>query len=212
MVSKLGLLEREQLFKLLAQNIPKRAIAKTLNRHPSTIYREIKRINGEYSPIFAQNDALLKSKNSKKHKKLQNIEFQKYVKDRILLYWSPEQISNRLKIEYPNNRKMNVSTETIYQFIYSVENGIEKARLIKYLRRRKKRRHSRKNKIEHRGKIINLTSIHDRPKSVNTRKEPGHWEGDLIVGKDHKTAIGTLVERKTRYTIIVPLIKKKDSY
>ena len=67
MVSKLGLLEREQLFKLLAQNIPKRAIAKTLNRHPSTIYREIKRINGEYSPIFAQNDALLKSKNSKKN-------------------------------------------------------------------------------------------------------------------------------------------------
>ena len=106
---------------------------------------------------------------------------------------------------------MNVSTETIYRFIYNLEDEVKKTKLIKHLRRRKKKRHSRKNKTQKRGKIFNMKSIHERPQSVETRIDLGHWEGDLIIGKDHKSAIGTLVERKTRFTLIVDLLNGKDS-
>lgn len=211
MASRINLPERETLFKLLAQKIPIVEIAKFLNRHRSTIYKEINRIPCAYSPSVAQNDANLKSMNSKKNIKLQNEELQKFVKTKIFEYWSPEQISGRLKLLYPNDQKMKVSTEAIYQFIYNLENDVEKINLITHLRRKKKKRHSRKNKNEKRGKIPNIKSIHERPKSVETRNDLGHWEGDLIIGKDHKSAIGTLVERKTRFTIIVSLPNGKKS-
>lgn len=211
MASRINLPEREILFKHLALNTPKGEIAKILKRHRSALYKEINRIPGQYSPSTAQSDACLKSKNSKKTIKLQNEELQKFVKSKILELWSPEQISGRLKLLYPNNPKMNVSTETIYRFIYNLEDEVEKTKLIKHLRRRKKKRHSRKNKTQKRGKIFNMKSIHERPQSVETRIDLGHWEGDLIIGKDHKSAIGTLVERKTRFTLIVDLLNGKDS-
>ena len=211
MASRINLPEREQLYKLMALSTPIVEIAKVLNRHRSALYKEINRISGEYSPSAAQNDAYLKSKNSKKNIKLQNEELQKFVKAKILDHWSPEQISGRLKLLYPNNPKMNISTETIYRFIYNLEDEAEKANLIKHLRRKKKRRYSRKNKTEKRGKIINMKSIHERPQSVESRDDLGHWEVDLIIGKDHASAIGTLVERTTRYTLIVNLRDGKES-
>jgi len=211
MASRIALPERETLFKLLAQKIPIVEIAKFSNRHRSAIYKEINRIPGDYSPSVAQNDANLKSMNSKKNIKLQNEELQKFVKEKIFEYWSPEQISGRLKLLYPNDKKMNISTETIYQFIYNLKNEVEKTQLIKYLRRRKKKRYSRKNKKKKRETIPNIKSIHERPKSIEKRTDIGHWEGDLIIGKDHRSAIGTLVERKTRFTIIVALPNGKTS-
>lgn len=211
MVQKLTFHQREKLFEYLNKNYDKKLISHLLNRHISTIYREIKRLSSPYSSIAAQNDATLKSKNSRKKEKIQNNDLKNYILKKLKELWSPEQISNRLKIDYPNNKHMRVSKETIYKFIYNVEDPFEKKKLISYLRRRKKHRYSRKNKTIKRGKIPNMESIHDRPEEVEARNSLGHWEGDLIIGKDHKTAIGTLVERKSRFTIIVPLIKKKDS-
>lgn len=103
---------------------------------------------------------------------------------------------------------MRISYETIYRFIYKLKDPHEKEKLISYLRQRKKKRCSRKNKKEKRTSIANITSIRERPKEVEDRQELGHWEGDLVVGKDHKTAIGTLVERTLRYTLIAHLEKK----
>ena len=196
MASRITLPEREKLFELLAQNKPKASIAKSLNRHRSVIYKEIQRVDGKYSPSAAHADAIHKSKNSKKNIKLQNEELKNFVIARIIIdNWSPEQISHRLKKLYPNNDKMNVSTETIYQHIYNIKDETKKNEIIKCLRRRKKKRYSRKYKAEKRGTIPNLKSIQERPSIVEERSEIGHWEGDQIIGKNHKSAIGTLVER-----------------
>lgn len=211
MASRINLLERETLFKLLAENMPIAQIAKILNRHRSAIYKEIKRTFGNYSPSTAQNDAIIKSRNSKKKEKFQNINLKNYVVEKLKLFWSPQQISNRLKIDFPNDLNMMVSTETIYKFIYNMKNIHEKNQLIKCLRQRKKYRYSRKNKTEKRGKIPNMKSIHERPLDIENRDDIGHWEGDTIVGKDHNSAIGTLVERKLRLTIIVPLKNEKNA-
>ena len=211
MASRITLLEREILFKLLAEKTPIAKIAKFLNRHRSAIYKEINRVTGDYSPSIAQNDADLKSQNSKKKEKLQNIDLKTHVEDKIKLLWSPEQISNRLKIDFPNDTSMRASAETIYKYIYNIKDPYKKRQLIKCLRQRKKYRYSRKNKNEKRGKIPNMKSIHERPVSIESKDDIGHWEGDTVVGKDHKTAIGTLVERKLKLTIIVPLKKGKTA-
>lgn len=212
MVQKLNLLEREQIFQLLSQHEPPSIIALRLNRHISTIYRELNRLpKGAYSPSAAQEQASSKAKNSRKHKKLQSEELRKYVREKLYQYWSPEQISERLLIDYPDNSLMRISPETIYRFIYNLEDPEEKEQVIKLLRQRKKRRHSRKGKKGKRTSIPNLISIWERPKESEDREELGHWEGDLIIGKNGKTAIGTLVERTLRLTLIVPLFKNKYS-
>lgn len=212
MVQKITLQERELIFKLLSEKKSISTIAFKLNRHISSIYREIDRLpQGNYSPTEAHLQALNKSKNSKKKEKLQNKELHDYVLGKLYNYWSPEQISKRLLIDYPDNNSMRVSHETIYRFIYKIKDFEEKRKIIRCLRQRKKKRYSRKGKKRKRTNIVNLISIRKRPKECEEREELGHWEGDLIIGKDHKTAIGTLVERTLRYTLIVPLIAKKDT-
>ena len=105
---------------------------------------------------------------------------------------------------------VKISHETIYQYIYVQAKGELKKELISYLRQRKPKRKSRKGEVEKRGTIPDMISIHQRPAEVEDRNIPGHWEGDLVVGKDHQSAVGTLVERTTRYLIVVPL-KTKDA-
>ncbi len=211
MVQKITLQERELIFQLLSQKKSISEISNQLNRHISSIYREIKRLpKGKYSPTEAHTQAFIKAQNSKKKEKLQNKELQDYVLEKLYNYWSPEQISKRLFIDYPDDDSMRVSHETIYRFIYKIEDPQKRKKTIKFLRQRKKKRYCRKGKNRKRTNIPNLTSIRERPKECEEREE-GHWEGDLIIGKDHKTAIGTLVERSSRYTLIVPLITKKNS-
>jgi transposase, IS30 family len=211
-VQKTSLKEREQIFKLLSEKAPMAKIANQLGRNKSTIYRELQRLpQNAYSPTTAHVLASIKAKNSKKKEKLQNKELRDYVTQKLMAYWSPEQISNRLLLDYPQSLFMRISHETIYRFVYRIKDPYEKAKLILCLRQRKKKRLSRKRKKGRRTNIPNLTSIWDRPKEIEARKELGHWEGDLIIGKGHTTAIGTLVERRLRYTLIVPLLKNKFS-
>ena len=204
--------EREKILYYLSQNISYRQIAQLLNRSHTTISREIKRNRGEgeYSPSRAENRTKRRfSMCGRKRKIDQNIELFEEVFNKIFQKWSPEQISGYLKDKYKGNMQMQISHESIYQYIYAKAKGELKKQLLKYLRQKGRKNKNRKLFHEKRGQIPEATPIHQRPEEVEGRQVPGHWEGDLVMGKDHKTAIGVLVERTTRYVFIVPLKAKK---
>jgi IS30 family transposase len=133
----------------------------------------------------------------------------KYVLSRLRKRWSPEQISLSLKKKYPNQKSMQLSHETIYFYIYLHSKKTLKEELIKQLRQTRKTRGSRHTKAVRDVKITDRITIDERPLEVQGREIPGHWEGDLIIGKEHKSAIGTLVERTTRAVILVHLENKE---
>ena len=209
---KLTLKERVKIRTYLECFFNPSQIAKKLGRARSTITRElnrwgIKQNYQDYDPDLAhwtarQNYAGV---NLFEFKLEKNQKLRKYVLKKLKLRWSPQQISNRLKEDFPNDKTMSISHESIYKFIYTVARGELKKELISCLRYQKKKRKSsigsRKNVI----KIKDRVSISKRPTEVDDRIIPGHWESDLIIGKNRKTAIGTIVERTTRFTIIVPL-------
>jgi IS30 family transposase len=124
--------------------------------------------------------------------------------------WSPRAIVKRLQEEYPNETAMRISHEAIYRYIYVLPRGALKTMLIQALRQARASRRKRKpgHHEEPRGQNAEMLSIEERPRDVADRTLPGHWEGDLILGKQKRTALGTLVERTTRYTILVPLNAK----
>ncbi len=132
----------------------------------------------------------------------------RYIYQKIQRRWSPEQIANGLRRDYPEDETMRVPPETIYSHIYVLPRGALKQELRKYLRQRHGHRWRRLAAGEGDGRcrLPNMISISERPKEVEDRTIPGHWEGDLIMGKWKKSALGTLVERTTRATILVPLI------
>jgi transposase, IS30 family len=121
----------------------------------------------------------------------------------VYLRRSPEQIANRLKKEYPRDTTMHIAPETIYEYIYVRARGTLRADLIASLRKPQRHRAQHRRKTSLQGTLPNLLSIDERPAGVLTRRIPGHWESDLIVGKDHKSALISLVERKFRYTILI---------
>lgn len=213
---KLSIKEREQIFGFVKEGKSIREIARSLDRSPSSISEELRR-NGmtkqTYSLAEAQVDRNIKASFKGRKAKLKEGKLPlKLIKQWLLdENWSPEQVAGRLKIKFKNKKKRHVSHETIYKYIYSISDPEEKNKYIQALRRRRKKRKSRKIKKTQRGPISNPRSIHERPAEVDLRQIPGHWEGDSIVGKDHQSAIGTLVERSSRYTIIVGYGKDKSA-
>ena len=209
--------ERESISRGLAQHKSIRQLARELNRSPSTISREIRRNKGKsgYRAFSASRRAKAAASSRKRGKR--KIEKQEgllsYVMEKLQREWSPQEISKRLKIEYAWDMNMQVSHEAIYQYIYVLPRGELKQLLIKGLRQERKHRRAQKrgDTAETRGKIANMLSIEERPAEVAERSVPGHWEGDLILGKYKHSALGTLVERTTRYTILVPLGEHKDA-
>jgi IS30 family transposase len=209
--------ERESISRGLAQHKSIRQLAKELGRSPSTISREIRRNKGKsgYRAFSASRRAKAAASSRKRGKR--KIEKQEgllsYVMEKLQREWSPQEISKRLKIEYAWDMNMQVSHEAIYQYIYVLPRGELKQLLIKGLRQERKHRRPQKrgDTAETRGKIANMLSIEERPAEVAERSVPGHWEGDLILGKYKHSALGTLVERTTRYTILVPLGEHKDA-
>lgn len=214
---RLAIQERESISRGLAQMKTMRAIAREINRSASTIIREIKRNNGKsgYRAFSASQKAktAAASRRGGKSKIAQQELLRRYVQEKLRGEWSPEEISQRVKIEYAWDMAMHVSHEAIYQYIYVLPRGELKQTLIKALRQEHKYRRTQKSgkTEENRGKIANMLSIEERPAEVADRTVPGHWEGDLILGKYKRSALGTLVERTTRYTILVPLGKQKDA-
>lgn len=213
---KITLNEREQIFGLLKEGESIRGIAKCLGRSPSTLSEELRR-NGmtraTYSISKAHVDRNIKASRKGRHPKLKKgNQPLKCIKKWILEEkWSPEQAAGRLKIKFKKKPEKQVSHETIYKYIYSLDDPVEKAKYIKALRRKRKKRKPRKSVKIKQGPISNPISIHVRPLEVDLRETPGHWEGDSIVGKDHQSAIGSLVERTFRYTIIVEYGRDKTS-
>jgi IS30 family transposase len=209
--------KRESISRGLAQHISIRQLAKELNRSPSTISREIRRNKGKsgYRAFSASRRTKAAASSRKRGKR--KIEKQEgllsYVMEKLQREWSPQEISKRLKIEYAWDMNMQVSHEAIYQYIYLLPRGELKQLLIKGLRQERKHRRPQKrgDTAETRGKIANMLSIEERPAEVAERSVPGHWEGDLILGKYKHSALGTLVERTTRYTILVLLGEQKDA-
>ncbi|MDR3548525.1 MAG: IS30 family transposase [Candidatus Pacebacteria bacterium] len=202
--------EREQIGLLRAAYWKPVDIARELGRDPKTIRRELKRskpwCNG-YVPSKAHHDARKKKKIPRTPKKLDHAPLWKLVQKKLRTRWSPEQIAVWLKRTYAETH-MQVSHESIYTYIYALPRGALRKELISYLRKGSRGRQRRHQTRDNRGKLPNMVSIHERPKETEDRTVPGHWESDLIVGKDHKSAIATLVERTTRMTILVPLKEK----
>lgn len=205
----LTVLERETLAYSLLQRKSFGAIAKAMGRHKSTLSREVlnaKAQKGTYRALTGQYYAKQRKVVPKKPKKIEtNEQLRVYIHDHLRLEWSPQEIAERLKREYPDEPSMHVSHETIYTYLYVLPRGELKKELLACLRQDRTKRKRRKNTHEKRGQITNMLSIDERPEEVADRTIPGHWEGDLIVGKGNKSALGTLVERTTRATILVPL-------
>lgn len=189
-------------------------IAINLRRNKSSLSRELKRselTKENYRAIHANAYAQIRAMVSKKPRKIENSKsLQEYVHSHLKLRWSPEQIARTLKKGYPHDRNMQISHESIYTYIYVLARGSLNKELLLYLRQRRKCRRKRGSAHYQKAVIPNMVSIKERPPEVADRTIPGHWEGDLVMGKSHKSAIGTLVERTTRTVILVPL-KQKDA-
>lgn len=208
--SRLTLKERVQIETLLQEKKSKSYIANTLNRSRSTISREVNKWvqnkTDKYSADLAHwnaKDDYLNKRNLDKISLYKQLKI--YVFRGLLTGWTPEQISGRLKEEYPNDPIMFISHESIYRYIYLMPQARLHKKLIKLLVRHKSRRRTPKKRRKTGSKILNQVSIDRRPKHIELREEVGHWEGDLMIGKNQKSAIGTIVERKSRYTLIVKL-------
>lgn len=211
MQTRLSVEEREKIFYYLTLKKSYREIGTLLGRSHTTISREMKRNKreGEYSPSRAQTLCHVRFKHCGRRRKIDNnIDLFEEVFQKIFQKWSPEQISGYLKDKYHGNLQMYISHESIYQYIYAKPGGELKKHLLKYLRQKGRVNKNRKLFHEKRGLIPDAVSIHERPPEIENRQVPGNWEGDLIMGKNHKTALGVLVERTTRYLYLVPLKSK----
>ena len=204
----LTLFEREEISRGLSANFSIRNIARSLNRSPSTISREIKRNGGitKYRAISADRQTWIRAKRPKKSKLQINVGLNDIITDKLSNKWSPEQISGYLRRTYPTDTTMHISHESIYKTLYVQSRGHLKKELLKHLRTQRVMRQSKQfnTKGNARGGIIDAVSIHDRPKDIDDRTIPGHWEGDLICGSN-KSYIATLVERTSRFTLLVKL-------
>ncbi len=205
--------DRFEIDKLIAVGKSNVQIALEIGVHPSTISREINRMKGmPYKALTAMSDCLNKSvsKRLNRSKINENPRLKNFIYTHLKMRWSPEQISYSLKLFYPFDFTMQISHESIYLHIYvQPEKSLEKL-LISNLRQKRKYRGNVRRGVDKRTTIKDPIRIDERPEEANTREVPGHWEGDLILGKNRESAIGTLVERTTRFTIIVYL-KKRDS-
>jgi len=213
--NKLTLKEREEIFRLKAEYLSIREIARCMGRHHSSISRELRRAGmnrQNYSLAEAQvNRNTRASQAGRKIKICKTTKLFKRIKHWLVdLRWSPEQISNQLKKESGGLRD-RVCHETIYQYIYKMKGPNERNIWIGALRQKRKKRRPKRYVKASKIHIPNRVSIHDRPAIIEGREEIGHWEGDLVIGKDHGSAIGTLVERTSRFTIIVELPSGKTS-
>jgi IS30 family transposase len=212
---RLNASEREEISRMLAQKCSFQTIAKTLDRNVSTISREVGAGSCNqytYRAEKAQNRAIRNSRKRRggKYSLDGNIRLKLYVFRKLRLQWSPVQIAEMLEKDYPTDTTMRLSPESIYTYLYVLPKGTLKKELLSCLRQNRKHRHKQRRGAEAKRKLEDMLSIEERPKEVEDRIIPGHWEGDLIVGKNNRSALGTLVERTTRTTILVP-IKSRDA-
>ena len=209
----LTLSEREEISRGVVTGCSLRSIAASLGRAPSTVSREIRRNGGRrgYRASEADQAARDRARRPKTCRLVQNRALARIVAEKLQLEWSPEQIAGWLKRSFPDDENYRVSHETIYRSLFIQARGALKKELLQHLRRiramRRSRHHTQKT-ADH-GRITDTVSISERPASVEDRAVPGHWEGDLLFGRNN-SQIATLVERQTRYVMLAK-VEAKDT-
>jgi IS30 family transposase len=203
--------EREEISRMLACERSLREIARWLGRSPSTISREVQRNGGRdsYRARRAERATCERARRPKPTVFDRSPRLAGWVESKLELEWSPEQISATLRVEFVGDDEMSVSHETIYQALFVQAKGGLRKELAACLRtqRTTRRAHGTGNRARS-GGIVNKVMISDRPAEVEDRAVPGHWEGDLIVGKNGRSQIATLVERSTRFVMLVKVDNK----
>ncbi len=203
--------EREEISRGLVAGFSIRALAAQLRRAPSTVSREVKRNGGRefYRATQADQAAWTRARRPKPCKLADNPGLAHIVANKLQSLWSPEQVAGWLKRTYPDNASHQVSHETIYRTLYIQTRGALKKELLAYLRRTRIMRRSRHHtqKTGDHGRIVDAVSISERPATADDRAIPGHWEGDLLCGSNN-SQIATLVERQSRYLMLVKLSGK----
>jgi IS30 family transposase len=203
--------EREEISRGVVAGWSLRSIAAALGRAPSTVSREINRNGGRqpYRASKAEQSAWDRAHRPKTCKLVQNRALARIVAKKLQLEWAPLQIAGWLKRTCPNDETYQVSHETIYKSLFIQARGALKKELLQHLRKTHTMRRSRHKTLkgEGLGQITNAVSIRERPASVEDRAVPGHWEGDLIMGSNN-SQIATLVERHTRYVMLVRVPSK----
>jgi IS30 family transposase len=203
---RLSVEERQELWLGLHSGRSLREIARRLGRAPSTISREVRANGGRegYRPHRAQERAYRRARRPKPCKLETYPRLWERVEADLGRLWSPQQISARLRAEFGDDQTMSVSAETIYKSVYVQGRGTLRKELAACLRSGRAVR-KRPGRMETRGLIPDMVLISERPAEIEDRAVPGHWEGDLIIGANNKSAIGTLVERKTRFVMLLHL-------
>ena len=203
--------EREDISRGIASGSSTREIARHLDRAASTVGREVRRHGGRaaYRAHEADDQAWESALRPKKcllalHRRLREV-----VASKLILEWSPEQISGWLKTEYPKDERMRVSHETIYRSLFIQARGVLKKELMEHLRTKRRMRRSQHCRIfkDSRGRIADAISIRERPAEVEDRAVPGHWEGDLLSGSKNSHMV-TLVERHSRFAMLIKVPSK----
>src|ERR1700683_1727364 len=207
----LTLAEREDISRGIASGSSIREIAKGLRRAVSTVSREVARHGGR--PLYRANEADHQAWESALRPKrcllALHLRLQEIVAGKLILDWSPEQVSGWLKTEYPDDESMRVSHETIYRSLFIQARGVLKKELIQHLRFQRRIRRSQHSRIfkDARGQIPEAISIRERPAEVEDRAGPGHWEGDLLRGS-RNSHIATLVERHSRFVMLIKVASR----
>lgn len=204
--------DREEISRGLARTESVRSLARRLGRPPSTISREIRRHGGRarYRAQRADSRAWTRARRPKACRFAKRPRLRQVVAARLAEQWSPQQIAGWLRQAFPGDAEMHVSHETIYRSLFVQSRGVLKRELLQHLRRHRQYRRARAaTRVGHHpGHIVDAVSIRERPAEVADRAVPGHWEGDLLVGRGQASQVATLVERQSRYVMLVRVPSK----
>jgi IS30 family transposase len=202
--------EREDISRQLARGQSLRSISRMLGRAPSTLSREVARNGGRgvYRAAVADGQAWRRSRRPQPCRLSTRPPLRRAVAQKLAQQWSPQQISGWLRHTFPSDPDMQVSPETIYRSLFVQSRGVLKRHLVQHLRRQHHFRHARAARRPRPGQILEAVSIRQRPAEVDDRAVPGHWEGDLLEGA-RGTYVATLVERHSRYVMLVRLPNKE---
>lgn len=203
------MVERDRIADLRNKGLSIRSIAQEIHRSPSTISREIRRNRDgdrSYHAYAAQAKAVARRSRPKISKMMSDPGLRCWVQDGLDKQWSPQQIARRLRRDRPDRPEWHVTHETIYQALYVQAKGGLRREVASWLRSGRIHRRPRRSPDQRQQRMATrMVMISERPAEIADRAVPGHWEGDLIIGKDHKSAIGTLVERSTRFVMLLHL-------
>jgi IS30 family transposase len=210
-VGRLTIVDREQILVGLSRGDSLSGIARRLGRSPSTVTREVAANGGrEGYRAWAAHQRTRQAVRRPKRFKLDGGPLCDEVSSRLTQLWSPQEIAGRLPSEFPDDLEMRVSHETIYQSLFVQGRGELRRKLARCLRSGRTARRS-EGRVEGRGRIPGMVMVSERPAEAEDRAVPGHWEGDLILGAGSRSAVGTLVERSTRYLLLLHLGEDKTA-